>query len=266
MKILNNLHRFNLSVGLLWLLLVPTSTIAEVPTVDVEVTVADSSTTRLTREFLGKVRLNNHVTVVARVKGHIKEVLFKDGDNVAKNQVLSQLDKESFLIEVARKNAIYRRTMAELEDAKRRLALNHPLLTSGNISTSTIEDLETEIKIKSSSLEIARQEKKHAESQLQYATIMSPINGVVQQSLVQSGDFVIHEKTILTEVISDSEIFVDVRISGAYYLDNSDKIIRGDRQIVTVSSRQNSSFPASVHFISSEVEPASGSVLVVLEL
>jgi len=66
----------------------------------------------------GTTRALNEVTIRARVKGFLKEVHFKEGSNVKKDQLLLVIDEEPFKVKVAQARAVLEEADAALKKAQ----------------------------------------------------------------------------------------------------------------------------------------------------
>ena len=76
---------------------------------------------------LGTVAATYTVSVKPQVDGRLEQVLFKEGQEVKKGQVLAQLDQRPFLAQLHQAQGALARDRAQLEAAKRNLLRNEEL-------------------------------------------------------------------------------------------------------------------------------------------
>src|SRR5262252_1377556 len=81
-----------------------------------------------TDEFPGRIEAVDQVEVRARVTGYIQSVNFKPGVEVKKGDVLFQIDPRPFENEVARAEANFANTRAQMELSRTELARSEKLL------------------------------------------------------------------------------------------------------------------------------------------
>jgi membrane fusion protein, multidrug efflux system len=126
---------------------------------------------------LGTIQAFNTVTVTARVDGELQKVAFEEGRTVNKGELLAQLDPRPFQAALAQALAAKAKDEAQLQSAKadleRYLTLAPENLASKQTLDSqraTVAGLEAQIKGDQASID-------NAQTQLQYTSITSPIQG-----------------------------------------------------------------------------------------
>lgn len=128
-------------------------------------------------EGLGTIQAFNTVTVTARVDGELQRIAFEEGQTVKKGDVLAQIDPRPFQASLGQALAAKAKDEAQLQSARadleRYLTLAPENLASKqtlDAQRATVAGLEAQIKGDQASIDNAR-------TQLQYATIVSPIQG-----------------------------------------------------------------------------------------
>jgi membrane fusion protein (multidrug efflux system) len=119
--------------------------------------------------FLGQTEGAQVVEIRARVAGYLQERTFTEGSRVEKGQKLFQIDPRPFEVEVRR---------------------YQQLGTQGTVTESEVEEWETQQRVAAAQVQVSKAEIAAAQLQLDYATISSPITGVIGQVLKDTGSYV----------------------------------------------------------------------------
>jgi multidrug efflux system membrane fusion protein len=141
-------------------------------------------------EGLGNVVAFKTITVRTQVDGRLDAVLFKEGQAVKRGQALAQIDSRPFDIQLHQAEGALARDSAQLRDAQLNLQRNKDLLSRKLISPQALDDqaalagqVEGAVRIDKAAIESAR-------LNLDYARIISPIDGVTGVRLVDPGNIV----------------------------------------------------------------------------
>jgi membrane fusion protein, multidrug efflux system len=137
---------------------------------------------------LGSIQASNTVTVRSQVEGQLMEVLFREGQDVRKGEVLARIDPRPYQAQLEQAQATKARDAALLENARRDL---RRYIDLGNMiprqttdtQRTTVLQLEATVKADQAAIENARTE-------LGYSTITSPINGRTGLRQVDAGNIV----------------------------------------------------------------------------
>jgi membrane fusion protein, multidrug efflux system len=139
---------------------------------------------------IGTVQALNTVLVRARVDGAIDEVLFKEGQIVARGQVLVKLDPLPFEAQLRVNQAQLAKDSALLDNARADLQRYESLLRADSTSTqirdtarSLVAQLTAAVANDAAQVDLAR-------LSLSYTTIKAPIAGRVGARLVDAGNIV----------------------------------------------------------------------------
>lgn len=128
-------------------------------------------------EGLGTIQAFNTVTVTARVDGELQKIAFQEGQTVNKGDLLAQIDPRPYQAALGQAQAAKAKDEAQLQSAKadleRYLTLAPENLASKqtlDAQRATVAALEAQIKGDQASID-------NAQTQLQYTSITSPIQG-----------------------------------------------------------------------------------------
>jgi len=160
----------------------------EAPGVPVEVAAAERRDVPVFLELLGTAQALNTVTIRSRVDGQIFKIAFSEGQTVKKGDLLVQIDPRPF--QAALDQALAKRAQDEATLANNRLDLQRSEKLG---EFATRQQLDTQrAAVSSQSAQIAADEAaiENARTQLDYATIRSPLDGRTGLRLIDEGNIV----------------------------------------------------------------------------
>lgn len=127
-------------------------------------------------EFTGRFEASKRVEVKARVSGFVESVAFVDGQNVQKGDVLYELDKRPFEIELASAEA-------QLSLADKELRRGSDLAKKKSISEEQLDE-------RLQQLQVAQANYNRAKLNLEFATVVAPISGRIDRTFVDAGNLI----------------------------------------------------------------------------
>jgi len=198
-------------------------------------------------ETYARLEAERQISVMARATGFLQELSVEEGDRVRAGQVLVRLDKEELDLRMRQVQAGYNEAKANYE----RIEVLH---AKKMVSQSEYET--TQLRYENSKVSL-----EEAELNLAYADVEAPISGVIMKRMVELGSLVRSNQEIFTIADMDPllvRIFVPER--RMYQL-------RADQAAtVVVEALPERAFKGRIRMISPEVDPASGTVKVTLEV
>ncbi len=130
------------------------------------------------------------VLLTPRIVGRIVFSRLIAGGKVQKGQVLVRLDSAQLKAQLAQTAAAVLLAKAQLRQAMIDQKRDNTLLTTGDVTTATMDVANTAVASDQANLAHALAEMQAAHAVLGYTTIRSPINGIVMQKYVNVGDTV----------------------------------------------------------------------------
>lgn len=127
-------------------------------------------------EGLGTVAAFNTVTVRSQVDGRIDKILFREGQDVRKGDVLVEIDPRPFTNQLHRAEAQLARDEAALQAARRNLARYKDLLAQRLIAEQQVDDQQALVDQDEAALALDRSQIDDAKLQLVYAHVTAPID------------------------------------------------------------------------------------------
>jgi membrane fusion protein, multidrug efflux system len=139
---------------------------------------------------LGTVAAFNTVVIRTRVDGQIKEVHFREGDDVRQGDLLFVLDQRPYLATLKEAEATRASDYSKMEDAKANMMRDEALLKDGVISKQQFETQSATYNQLQASTDADDARIQSANVQLSYTRISAPISGRVGLRQIDLGNIV----------------------------------------------------------------------------
>lgn len=149
------------------------------------------------RNFPGRVDAVQRAQVSFRVPGKLIKIHVKEGDEVAKGDLLAELDPTDFKITLNNRQASYNRTKADYTRGKE-------LIKDGYISRTQFDKMEADFTTEKSNLN-------HAQQDLKYTKLKASFSGIIGKRYVENFEEIQAKQEIFNlSDISQVEIKIDV--------------------------------------------------------
>jgi RND family efflux transporter MFP subunit len=180
-----------------------------------EVTVAKPESRKVTlyMEATGSTAAYNRVDLVARVQGFLDKVGYKDGAAVKKGDLLFQIDKKDYEIQLQIAQATQAQQEALLLQADADLKRKQDLVKTSAVSVAQLDESRAKRDSTVAALAQAKGQVAQAQRNLEYTTIVAPFDGSVSARLVDPGAMVgAGEPTKLATIVQAMPIYVKFNI------------------------------------------------------
>jgi len=147
----------------------------------------------------GVVSSDHRVTISSRIAGYIRTLTVREGDHIKKQQVLVRVDPVNAKQHLAR-------ARADFSDAKADLSRYQKLLAEQAVSKQQFDKVYLRFKV-------TRSRVMQAKHQLRYAEITSPVNGIIVQKFMNTGDMTKPGVPILT-IADPEQLLIETDVSG----------------------------------------------------
>jgi len=185
--------------------------------------------------------------VVAKVGGVVTEIMVEEGQYVKEGDVLAKLDDEKIAVQLAQAKAIFEKLKTSYER-------NVDLHKQSLISTEVFQQSKYDFESQKANYDLA-------ELEFRYATIRTPISGVVAERLIKIGNMVLPNQAVFRVAGLDPLIailHVPERQLG--------KLRTGLAAQLTVDASSTEPFTGRIKRISPVIDPATGTVKVTVEV
>ncbi len=228
----------------------------------VPVTVARASTasvpTRL--QAIGSVQPVNTVSVKSLVGGELQTVGFQQGEEVHKGQVLFRIDPHPYAAALAQAQANLARDLANDAQARAEARRYADLARQGIVSVEQNEQLQAAAAADDSVVSADRAAVESAKLNLSYCTITSPINGRTGSLLVQPGNVVQPNTTVLVTINQISPIYVSFSVPEQYLLQVKKDNARGALQVSAQAQAAADTESGRLSFINNAIDDTTGTI------
>ncbi len=181
------------------------------PTVPVIVTQAAQQDVPIYYDALGTVQALNTVAIRAQVNGQIVSIDFRQGQEVRKGDVLARIDPAPFQAAFDQAVAKKSEDEAQLIDNEKDLARFKTLVIRNAETQQNVDAQQAKVDQTKSTIDADQAAIEAARTQLNYATISAPIDGVVGFRQVDVGNIIhtndINPLTVLTQIKPCTVIF-----------------------------------------------------------
>jgi RND family efflux transporter MFP subunit len=175
----------------------------------VSVTKATTATVPVTVDYVGITAARESVDVRARVQGFLLERLFRDGQNVAQNDLLFIIQPDEFEAVVQEAEGALARDEAELAYAREQVERYRPLVEQDYVTRESFDENLTQVRALEAAVVADRAALADAELDLSYTQIRAPISGRIGRRLVDVGNLVGDgEATLLTTIVQLDPIYL----------------------------------------------------------
>ncbi|MEW9799549.1 efflux RND transporter periplasmic adaptor subunit [Alteromonas sp. CYL-A6] len=187
--------------------------------------------------------------VVARASGIIEDIFVEEGDYVEKGQILAQLDKKRYELNLTK-------ARADLRGIEQELAKINKVYSQKLVSDDTFDKLTAQFESAKASVRLA-------ELDLKETTITAPISGYIAERNAKVGN--------LTESFQRERMFHIVQqkqLQGIVYLPESElpNIVKNQTATLRISALNNASVTAFVERISPVIDANTGTFKVTLRV
>ena len=141
---------------------------------------------------VGSIDAFEKVQVTARVAGVVDRVLFAEGNIVAVNQVLVEVEPERYRLAVEAAQASYDKALAAQADAEAGLKRRETVITQtpGLIPGEELETWRTKVLLAKSDVAQSLATLNQAKLNLHDAYVRAPFSGILQTRTVQTGQYI----------------------------------------------------------------------------
>lgn len=226
-----------------------------------------SKTVQEQDQFSARLEAPDSVELRARVAGTLEAVHFREGQRVAKGQLLFTLDPRPFQAELARAQAqaLAAKTQAEL--ARSELARAEPLAKIQGVSAQELDQLRAAARNAEAQLKAAEAAVQAAQLNLSFTRITAPVAGQTSRAMVTPGNLIGVGETVLTTLVSSDKVHAYFDASEALYLKYGQQARaavngKGKAPTVRLGLANETGFPheGRLDFVDNRLDPATATV------
>ncbi|KTE46588.1 MULTISPECIES: efflux RND transporter periplasmic adaptor subunit [unclassified Sphingopyxis] len=215
-------------------------------------------------DYVGRFEAVDSVEVRPRASGYLQRAHFTDGQYVRAGQLLFTIDARPAQAALDQARAQRARALATLANAKTELARSETLAKSQAASQEEVEQRRAAVRTSEADVAAASAAIRAAELNVGFTRVVAPISGRVSQRLVDPGNAVTADQTILTTVVSTSPIHFSFQGSEASLLEYER---RGDTLVgspvrIKLQGAADYSIGGRIDFVDNALSNGSGTITV----
>jgi len=139
---------------------------------------------------LGTASAYNTVTVRTRVDGQVVRIAFREGQVVQKGDLLAEIDRRPFEVQLAQAKGQLARDQAQLQSAKVEQQRNQLLMEKGLIARQQVDMQAATVAQFEGAIQSDQAQIDNANLQITYSHIIAPITGQIGLRLIDEGNIV----------------------------------------------------------------------------
>lgn len=204
------------------------------------------------------------VALMPRVSGVIDHIAFNEGDNVKKGDLLFKLDDRPFAAVVASLEAQINSAQAALEQAKSEAKRAVRLTQRKAISTEQAESRTSVLRQREAQLVALQAQLTSAELDLEFTSIVSPIDGVISRANITRGNNIIAGQSVLTSIVSNEKMYAYFDIDERTWNSAFSNVTAASRQPVVMQKvgQHDFAYKGYINFIDNQINASTGTLRV----
>ena len=157
-------------------------------------------------DFVGRFEAPENVDVKPRVSGYLIRNHFRDGQYVRRGQLLFTIDARPAQAQVDQARAQLVRAQAQAVNARTELARSQKLAAQRAASVEEVEQRQAALRSAVADVTAASAALRARQLDIGFTRVVAPISGQVSQRLVDPGNAVTADQTVLTTVVSTNPL------------------------------------------------------------
>jgi RND family efflux transporter MFP subunit len=221
------------------------------------------------QDFTGRIEAAQSVEIRARATGMLDKVAFQAGAAVKKGDLLFQIDPRPYRAALDKADADVRLAEAHLKRLSTDLERARALAAKGSIGRDELDKIEGDRAEAQAALEAGKAARELVQLELNYAQVTSPIDGRIGRPLLDAGNLVRADETVLATIVSTDPVLAyfdmdegtvlrlaRLRLAGRAPAGGSSKVP------VTMGLADESGFPhqGQLEAMDNRVDPATGTL------
>lgn len=158
-------------------------------------------------DFTGRTEAYRSIEVRALVSGYLNKVNFVEGAEVKKGDVLFEIDPRLFEAQLQRAKAVLNQAKAHLRRLDQDLTRATSLLPRNAISREEYDKIAGDRSEAAAAVSVAEASLEAAKLNLAYTKVIAPISGRISRRLLDPGNLIKADETILTSIVTDNPIY-----------------------------------------------------------
>jgi multidrug efflux system membrane fusion protein len=231
------------------------------PAVPVTVASVLQETVPIRLQAIGNVEAYQTVAIKARVDGQIVAVTFREGDPVKKRAVLFRVDPRPYEAALRQAEANALRDTAARDQARSQEKRYQELLDKNFVSKEAYAQIRTNAATAEASAGASQALLENARLNLEYCTILSPLDGYAGKVLLQAGNMVrANDVNALAVINQVRPIYVNFAVPERNLPEVRKHRAMGPLTVETLPDPGSAPVQGKLIFIDNAVDPSTGTI------
>lgn len=235
-----------------------TETAAHLPQISVSAIKITSENVFPEVSFVAKIESKDSVGLRARVQGFLQKQLFMEGDVVKENQPLFIIEPVNFEAAVREAEANVAKAEAQVKNMKAQFERTQKLYKTKDVSESKLDEFEANYHSAEAVLAQAKAQLDVAKKDLEYTTIVAPMDGRIGESTYSVGELIGPSSNVLAKVVRINPIDAVFSVSENQLLNLQKNFKKNGKIIVTFIKSDGSEYEkkGSIDFVDVTLDEA----------
>jgi RND family efflux transporter MFP subunit len=215
-------------------------------------------------DYVGRFEAVQSVDVRPRASGYLTRSHFTDGQYVKAGQLLFTIDARPSQAALDQARAQLARAQATLANAKTELQRSETLAASQAASQEEVEQRRAAVRTGEADVAANRAAIRAAELNVGFTRVTAPISGRVSQRLVDPGNAVTADQTVLTTIVSINPLHFTFQGSEASLLEyeRQGDTLQGSPVRIRLQGEEDYTRTGKIDFVDNALSTGSGTITV----
>jgi multidrug efflux system membrane fusion protein len=210
---------------------------------------------------VGNVEAISTISIRAQVAGEIQDVHFKEGDFVKKGQVLLTIDPRPYEAALAQAKAALARDKATGKYNRAQAQRYKTLFDQGVVPAEQVDSFTSGADASDATVNADEAAVKTAELNLEYCTILAPIDGRTGTVMVKAGNLVKVADVPIVVINQVNPIYVNFTVPQQYWPDIKQNVDRRALHVkVTIPQNPGRPVEGTLTFVDNIVDSTTGTI------
>jgi membrane fusion protein, multidrug efflux system len=228
--------------------------------VPVAIGLSEKKTVPVELHTVGTIEPFATVGIRSQITGTLQGVHFKEGADVKKGDLLFTIDPRPFVAQLNQAQGALVRDRAELNNAQKELERYSHAAQKGYVSTEQADQAQTKVATLSATVKADEAAVENARLQLEFCSIVSPINGHTGELLTDQGNLIkANADTAMVTINQIIPIKVSFNIPGKDLQDIKKYQAAGSLKVL-VPVKDGEPLTGTFFFLDNTVDPTTGTI------
>ena len=229
--------------------------------VPVKIAVAEQGDLDVDLDVIGRVEALSTVSLRSRVSGQLQTLSFKPGQAVKQGEVVARIDPALLQAQLAQAQGTMAKDQALLSKARADLKRYDDIAAKGFVAKVDLDTYRANLGVAEATVKADQASVDLARTQLGYATITAPLDGVAGAPLVYPGAMVVADSTDLVVINQIQPVHVNFAVPEATLAQVRAGLRERDVSVRASVPGSDAKREGSIDFIDNAVDATTGTIV-----